>query len=83
MARPLADQIIARMLRDRDFLISMRDDGPAIAVDNEFYTDAWGDLTPAVQHYFLNLDYQAIIDSQDQLDTELGPYSSSSFFITD
>ncbi|MHA2026346.1 MAG: hypothetical protein ACW98U_10645 [Candidatus Thorarchaeota archaeon] len=83
MARPLADQIIARMLRVRDFLISMRDDGPQTAVDVEFYPGAWDDLSPAEQQYFQGLDYQAIINSQDALDQELGPYSSSYFFITD
>ncbi|MFW9975695.1 MAG: hypothetical protein ACFFDQ_10540 [Candidatus Thorarchaeota archaeon] len=83
MARIDADKIIARMLRDRAFLESMRDKGPAIAIDDEFYDGAWDDLTPEEQQYFLSLNYQAIIDSQDSLDGELQPYSSSQFFITD
>ncbi len=83
MVRIDADKIIARMLKDRSFLESMRDKGPAAAIDDEFYVDAWLDLTPEEQQYFLGLNYQAIIDSQDSLDAELLPYSSSQFFITD
>ncbi len=88
MTRPLADQIIARMLRDRSFLIALRDaateDDYRAAVDDEFYDGAWDSgLTLAERQYFINLDYQAIIDSQDALNTELQPYSSSQFFITD
>ncbi len=84
MTKSFVDKIIARMLKDRSFLDAMISAGPAAAINDEFNNpEAWDSLSPEEQQYFLSLDYQAIKDSQDSLNAELQPYSSSQFFITD
>ncbi|MFW9794101.1 MAG: hypothetical protein ACFFEE_07365 [Candidatus Thorarchaeota archaeon] len=83
MEKITVDDIIAKMLSDRNFLLAMQQN-PAQAVIDEFGKKTWyRDLNEEEREYFRTLDYQAIIDSQDALDTELDPYSSSQFFITD